>query len=128
MRSYQGAITALTATAPIATQPAPLASAAAKSCHGAAAVAHPMTPTAAMQDPATIVAGTPNRRCARGRLTTTIAPRRKCSVTADETIASGQRGPFDDRMEEFGGRRETDTQPKMASTKAARTTRVPKKE
>jgi len=53
------------------------------------AAAHPATPTAVTHEPATIVAGTPKRRYARGRLTTTNAPKRKWTVTAVETIASG---------------------------------------
>ena len=43
-RTNQGETTALTATPPIAAQPAPLTSVAANSCHGAAAIAQPQTP------------------------------------------------------------------------------------
>jgi hypothetical protein len=53
---------ALTAAAPMATQPPPLSSAARKSCQGSHATAHATTPAASATDPAFVTAGTPKRR------------------------------------------------------------------
>lgn len=86
----QGAISALTAAAPSVTQPMPENSAAAYSCHGAAARAQPDTPSASATAPARVTAGTPQRRYRRGRLATISVPHRKCRLTAAETSATLQ--------------------------------------
>ncbi len=61
-RENHGAMMALTAAAPIATQPAPLKSVAAKSCQGCAATAQPQIPSASAMAPALVTAGRPKRR------------------------------------------------------------------
>jgi hypothetical protein len=75
-RSNHGATIALTAAAPIATQPPPLRIAAAKSCTGVAAMAQPTTPPASVSTPADVTRETPNRRYSAGRFAITIAPTR----------------------------------------------------
>jgi len=76
VRTNHGAITALTATAPIVTQPPPLSSAAAISCHGRSHSAQPSTPSVVTTAPVHAVAPTPNRACRRGSCATTRAPNR----------------------------------------------------
>jgi hypothetical protein len=58
-RSNQGATIALTAAAPIATQPTPLRIAVARSCDGVVATAHPITPAARIRAPADVTRETP---------------------------------------------------------------------
>ena len=72
------------------TQPAPLRTDAAKSCHGASARAQPQMPIASSVAPAFVTAGTPKRWYSSGRFATTIDPTRKWAVTAVEIRASGQ--------------------------------------
>src|SRR5262252_2994464 len=55
------------------------------------------------------------------------APKRKCSVTADETMTSGQPVRSMTACRKIGGPYRPAPQPKIASTKAARTTHAPKK-
>ena len=81
---------ALTAAAPIATQPTPLRIAAAKSWAGVAAMAHPTTPAASASEPAGVTRETPKRRYSAGRLAITIAPTTKCAVTALDMRGNGQ--------------------------------------
>jgi hypothetical protein len=54
-----GAMMALMAAAPIATQPAPLKNAATNNCHGSAATAQPQIPTESDSTPALVTAGSP---------------------------------------------------------------------
>ena len=61
-RTNQGETISLTATPPIAAQPAPLGNVAAKSCHGAAASDQPMTPSASISAPALVTVARPSRR------------------------------------------------------------------
>ncbi|KAG0731145.1 hypothetical protein G6F23_015598 [Rhizopus arrhizus] len=61
-RTNHGAISALTAAAPKATQPMPLTTAAAYNCHGAWATAQPATPSASSTAPPNVVCGTPADR------------------------------------------------------------------
>src|SRR5215510_5187212 len=58
-RTNHGATSALTAAAPIVTQPVPLRKVATKSCHGSQASAHPATPAASAIEPALVTFGTP---------------------------------------------------------------------
>ncbi len=61
-RTNHGETTALIAAAPIAAQPTPLNSAAAKSCHGSDATAHAKTPVPMESAPAFVTAAMPKRR------------------------------------------------------------------
>ena len=61
-RANHGAISALTAAGPSATQPLPLTSAAPYNCQGACASDQPHTPSASSTAPVAVVAGTPTRR------------------------------------------------------------------
>src|SRR5690606_2851299 len=83
--AYQRATTALTATAPVIAHPAPLTNAATNNCHGCATVAQPNTPSAVHTAPNTMLGARPSRTCSRGRLATTNAPNKKCTVTAIDT-------------------------------------------
>jgi len=81
---------ALTAAAPIVTQPPPLNSVAIKSCQGCCARAQPATPIASAREPALVTRARPKRAYSLGRLAITIAPNRKWTVTAVEMTFSGQ--------------------------------------
>ena len=61
-RTNQGETAAFTGTAPIAAQPAPLTTVAAKSCQGVAATAQPTTPADSRIAAAIVTAGNPKRR------------------------------------------------------------------
>jgi len=89
-RANQGDTIALIAAAPVAAQPKPLNSVAAKSCHGSRAKAQPRRPSAAATDAARVTATRPKRRCSVARLVTTTAPSRKWHVTAADTSDTGQ--------------------------------------
>src|SRR5215468_5045490 len=90
LRTNHGATIALTAAAPMVTQPPPLNSVATKSCHGSCASAQPVTPIASVSEPALVTRAKPKRRYSLGRLAMTIAPNRKWTVTAVETSVSDQ--------------------------------------
>ena len=89
-RMNQGETMALMAEALIAPQPSPLSAAAAKSCQGSPAAAHPQQPAARQMAPALVTVAEPKRRCREGRLAPAMAPTRKCTVTAAEISATGQ--------------------------------------
>ena len=89
-RTNQGDTIALIAAAPVAAQPKPLNSVAAKSCHGSRAIAHPRIPSTAATAPARVSATNPKRRYNVARLATTTAPSRKWHVTAADTSDTGQ--------------------------------------
>src|ERR1700722_1702991 len=88
-RTNQGDTMALIAAAPVAAQPKPVNSVAAKSCHGSRASAQPRKPSAAATDAARVTATKPKRRCRIAKLATTTAPSRKWHVTAAETSDTG---------------------------------------
>ena len=90
LRTNHGATIALTAAAPMVTQPPPLNSVAIKSCHRSCASAQPATPIASASEPALVTRTRPKRAYSLGRLAITIAPNRKWTVTAVEITLSDQ--------------------------------------
>ena len=72
-RANHGAISALTAAGPSATQPPPLTSAAPYNCQGACASDQPHTPSASSTAPVAVVANA-DASIDAGRLATTAAP------------------------------------------------------
>src|SRR5471032_2732675 len=89
-RTNQGETIALSAAALIVPHPAPLRVAAAKSCHGNAAVAQPMTPVPINSAPIFVTIAAPKRLCKPGRFAPVIAPERKCRLIAAEMRATDQ--------------------------------------
>ncbi len=73
-RSNHGETMALTAAALMALQPAPLKSAAANSCQGAAAIDQANTPSPRHSAAARVAPAMPSRRLSAGRLPATSAP------------------------------------------------------
>src|SRR6478609_4854525 len=88
VRMNQGETIWLTAAAPMAAQPAPLRTVAARSCQGSCATAQAVAQEPSASAPALVTPDTPKWRYSFGRLATTIAPIRKWAVTAVDTSAN----------------------------------------